>query len=150
MTINNSIDKNKEIIMEKNARIKFIVITIFLILFLFSSLALFGISHRLLYDEIKMLNNQFYGTITITMWLPFFLFFATIYTFSKTLEFKESNRIENNTSKLIFRSALEELHKPTNKKNMRRKVCFWILLVLSFMSMIFSLLYLFLGIAFLV
>lgn len=135
---------------EKTARSKFIIFSIFLVLFMFGSIVDASTSHRIFSEEIKLINQQSYGSLSIIIWLPFFLFSATIMVLGFYLDYITQYKKEKNTQKSVFREMLKELRKPTNKKTKKRTLIFWILLIISILVFVGSQLFLFLGIAFLI
>ena len=146
----NSDNQNEDMNTEKVARSKFIVISIFLVLFMFGSIIIPSILHKILFEEILLLNQQSYGTLTIVLWLPFFLFSATIVVLGRFLDFVKQDKTEEVSQNSIFRDTLRELCLPSQKKIKKKTLMFWTLLILSFLSFIASQLFLYLGIIFLI
>lgn len=150
LTNQNSEKQNKDINTKKTAMSKFIIFSIFLVFFMFGSLITTSILHKTLSDEIRLINQQSYGSLSIILWLPFFLFAATIIVLGLYLDYIMQNRTEKESQKSIFQETLKELKTPTQKGTKKRTIVFWFLLVLSFLVFITSLVFLFLGIAYMI
>ena len=142
---NQIIDAN----IERTARLKFIIISILLVLAMFATVILSSILHKILFNEILQLNQQYYGLPTILLWLPFFLFSATVTTLSFVLSYTLKKQEKNDSKKTTFNDTLMELRSPS-KKARRIIYLFRILLILSLLTLITSQLFLYLGIAYLI
>lgn len=129
---------------EKIARIKFIIIMIILFFFIFLSLFIYDISFETYSDEIKILDKQYFGTASLLLFMPYLLFTSTVLVLIRILI------LSMQTNKKIFSNTLQELRKPTQKKIKRRIFLFWIFIILSFLSILISQLFLYLGITLLI
>ncbi len=134
---------------EKTATIKFILISIHLVLFMFGSVITPNILHKVLSEEIGLLNQRFYF-FSLVLWLPLFLFSATIFVLVRFLNYFSQGNTDEVSQKSVFRDTLKELRKPSQKRTKKMALLFWTLLILSFLSIIASQLFLFFGITFLI
>jgi hypothetical protein len=141
-----NIEKNDKRI----AFVKFIILSIFLVLFMLGTIITASVTHRRLFDEIVLINQQSFGLLSISLWLPFFLIFATIFVLGLYLNYITKYTTEMDSQISIFEEILKELHKPTHKKTKKITLIFWILLSLSFLIFALSQIFLYLGIAFLI
>ncbi len=151
MTMNN---QNGNIDAKKTAMKIYITLAAILLALMYLSLIIFCISHIVFFDKILTLNSKYYGTITLAMWTPFFLFIISIVIYMSFLgplilgPLNKTNK-EEVFKETDFRDILNELRKPTLRKNKRRKILFWIFLALSIVSLITSQIFLYIGMAYL-
>lgn len=120
------------------------IVPVFLLLIV--SITMFFLSFILFYENIDLLNQQFYGTSTLTLLLPsFFSFAATLLHVSPILFVKNGNK-SNSQINLDYLEIIQELRNPTLKKNKTRRALFLIFIILTILSLIGSQIFLHVGV----
>ena len=140
-----SIEKHNQGMETQKLALKLYSVTIILLsIFLIVSIVIFFISFNLLYKNISLLNKQYFGTITFTLLLPSFLLFVAV--LMHTGPILSSKIKKNNELGIDYFELLKEFRKPTRRKNKTKKIIFWILIILSILSLIGSQIYLYIGV----
>lgn len=131
---------------QKLALILYGVTILPLFLLLMVSIVMFFISFVLFYENIGLLNQQYYGTSTFTLLLPCFLIFVTVLLHTSPILFSNFGKNKESTTNIDYLEILKELRKPTIRKNKNRKILQWILIILSILTLVGSQIYLHIGV----
>ena len=120
----------------KDARLKFIIITIALFVLAAISIYSYTATYTNFREEILQLPLA-YAIPSLLVLLPIILSVTTVIIFIRSLDIIKKNmdsNDENNES--IFYNTLKELRNPTNKNNKKRKVTLITLFILSIVSLL--------------
>ena len=140
-----STEKHNESMETQRLAIKLYSVTIILLfILLVVSIAMFFISFILFYENISLLNQQYYGTSTFTLLFPCFLLFISVLIHTSPLLYSKVKK--NKESSIDFYELLMEQRNPTLRKNKIRKIILWFLIILSILSLIASQIYLYIGV----
>ncbi|MBN1330948.1 MAG: hypothetical protein JXA54_15860 [Candidatus Heimdallarchaeota archaeon] len=99
--------------------------------------------------ELAFLNGQYYHTVTLALYLPFFLFFSTLVIYESFQIAGMSQGEKFQLHRIDFRAVLLELFAPTSRKYKVRKVLLILFLIISFLALIASQLYFYISMIYL-
>ena len=139
---------NEQTKLQKNAFVVYMVLAISQLMLIILSAIFRAITKKQYHDELTTLNHQYYYSFTFFMNLATYLFFFAMVIYFSFLSSKIESIKNVDIDKLDFGNALEEIFRPTSPKFKRRKILLVIVLVLAFLVMICSQIYIQIGIVF--
>ncbi|MHA1640029.1 MAG: hypothetical protein ACTSXO_12415 [Candidatus Heimdallarchaeota archaeon] len=119
------------------------IIPIFLLVMI--TVIFYFVSFFLFYENITLLNQKYYGTVTLALLLPCFFSLAAAIIFVSPILFT-GHKNNNSSNTIDYLAILQTMRKPTSRKPKIRRTFFWLFVSLAILSLIGSQIFLFVGV----